>query len=138
MGHARRNWMQGIVQRKAARIKANETKGVPIPGTGVSHYHKHSSGSNKSRSLNKLNGEWSPEGRKEEDALRGINNHARQQNIAEQVAEIFEEEFAPFSEYRPEDNWEDELVYIPHVTLNGRAMADFDDDYADVYREDDE
>lgn len=132
MGMARRNWMQGVSQRRAARIRANETKGVPIPGTGVSHFHKHSSGSNKSGALNKLNGEWSPEGRKEEDDLRGINNTARRQNIEEQVAEIFEEEFAlpirdQFVDYIIEDG--DLIGVRSGILINGVPIFDQDYDY---------
>lgn len=56
-----------------------------MPGTGVRHRHKGKSGSNKSGSLNKLNLEWSGQGRKEEDDLRGINNRARQQAIEDQL-----------------------------------------------------
>lgn len=91
MGMARGNWRQGISQRRAARIKANETKGVPIPGTGVRHFHKHKSGSNKTGSLSNLNGEWSSKGRKMQDDERGINNAARRQNIDEQVAEVYDQ-----------------------------------------------
>lgn len=66
-------------------LRQNTPKGAPVPGTGVSHYHKRKSGSNKSGSLYKLNMEWSASGRKQEDDQRGINNRARQQAIEDQI-----------------------------------------------------
>lgn len=109
------------------KLRQNTPKGAPVPGTGKRRYRKHSSGSNKSGSLNKLNGEWSPEGRKREDSQRGINNRARQQNIAEQVAEVFEDDQCSASNYRPEDNWENELIYLDSdVMFNG---VPFDQDW---------
>lgn len=36
--------------------------------------------------------EWGKKGRKEEDAMRGRNNSARRQTIAEQIAEMEEED----------------------------------------------
>lgn len=60
--------------------------GVPVPGTGVRHWNKRRSGANKSGSLNKLNQEWGATARKQEDDQRGINNRAREQAIADQIA----------------------------------------------------
>lgn len=74
-------------------LRRDTPKGAPVPGTGRRSYHKHKSGSNKTGSLRRLNGEWSSKGRKQQDDQRGINNCARQQNIDEQVAEIYEEEY---------------------------------------------
>ena len=42
--------------------------------------------------INRMNVEWSSKGRKEEDALRGLNHTARRQAIAEQIAEMEEED----------------------------------------------
>jgi hypothetical protein len=43
---------------------------------------------NRHGALDRANVEWSSKGLKEEDALRGLNNKARRQHIAEQVAEL--------------------------------------------------
>lgn len=73
------------VQRQKERKRAAESKGIPVPGTGVRHWHKRKSGSNKSGSLSKLNGEWGSKARKQEDDQRGINNRARWQAIQDQL-----------------------------------------------------
>lgn len=43
---------------------------------------------NRHGALDRANVEWSSKGLKEEDALRGLNNKARRQHIAEQIAEL--------------------------------------------------
>lgn len=84
------------------RLRESVPRGAPVPGTGRRHYHKRKSGSNKTGSLRKPNGEWSSKGRKRQDDQRGINNAARRQNIAEQVAEIYDERYDSTT-YRRDD-----------------------------------
>lgn len=67
-------------------LRQNTPKGAPVPGTGGHHSRtRRSSGSNKSGSLNKLNGEWGSTARKQEDDQRGINNRARHQAVEDQI-----------------------------------------------------
>lgn len=54
----------------------------PLGGSKVIHMSKNRTGA--------LTGnlEWGKKGRKEEDAMRGRNNSARRQTIAEQIADV--------------------------------------------------
>lgn len=73
----------------AARRKANETKGVPIPGTGVTHGHHKRGRRNPAGATMHVNQEWGATGRKHEDADRNLNNRARRDAIDEGLDEIF-------------------------------------------------
>jgi hypothetical protein len=92
MGQARNSgsgsWGSKWKQRKRTAAAANATKGVPIPGTGRWHWHKRPSGSNRSGVLSHGNMEWGATNRKHEDAERNLNNTARRQVLAEQIADL--------------------------------------------------
>lgn len=81
--------------------------------------------------ISRMNVEWSSKGRKEENALRGLNHTARRQNIIEQVADM-EDDVVPFDHLDEiaEEILEDALVDgLPaNVTFNG---YNFDPDYYD-------
>lgn len=81
------SWLSKAGQRRAAQAQANRTKGVPIPGTGRWHWHRRPSGSNRSGVLTHGNMEWGSTNRKQEDAQRNLNNTARRQHLAEQMAD---------------------------------------------------
>jgi len=59
------------------------------------------------------NGEWGSKARKEEDRLRGRNNRARMETIAEQIRERFESRRG-------------EIITCPYCHGTGKAMEDLD------------
>lgn len=143
MGMARKagagggNWLN----RWRQRVYPQE-KGIPVPGTGVSHYHKQGTGSNKAGLLTGQVPWESHKGAKRHDGQRNVNNTARDQAVAEQLADHLDAEFDPdyegapfYGEYPSRHTAEyaglDSLADLPPgVTFNGQSAEHYayDDD----------
>lgn len=78
---------------------------------------------NRHGALDRANVEWSSKGLKEEDALRGLNNKARRQHIAEQVADL-------------EDDLDDIVLIQPDVEFEDGPWFDQGDGFDDWQADD--
>lgn len=113
MGMARNNWSNGSTQRNAERRRVAEIgRGVPVPGTGVNHWHRSPSGNrNPAGGIHTVSEEWGSKDRKEEAALRGLNNTARREAISDQ-------------EYDPDDDLHAVHVYDRLDELSDDLLED--------------
>jgi hypothetical protein len=87
MGVARRN-PGAHDQYWQERRRAAQSKGIPVPGTGVTHGHHKPSARNPHGAIHHVNGEWGSKNRKREDADRNLARRAAQDAIAEQVRDL--------------------------------------------------
>lgn len=107
MGTARRAAAGDNYQsfHKARRL-ALATTGVPIPGMGGHHsFHKSHGGGNKIGAITRPNKEWGSYARKQEEHQTGIARRAKNDHIAEQLAEMVEVEPAEVWSYDEWDAW---------------------------------
>lgn len=133
------NWRQGQQSRQKSREWARDQgRGVPVPGTGVTHGHRSHNGKRNAAGALEGNLEWGGKARKQEADQRGLNNKARRQAIADQdFSDSYE-----FGDPRPYDQdadmLDDALVVglSPGVTFNGHDYnhPDWDDYYDEDYR----
>lgn len=142
-----RSYRQGSESRAKSRAWAREQgRGVPVPGTGVTHGHRSHNGKRNPAGGLEGNLEWGGKSRKQEADQRGLNNKARRQAVGEQIAELDEEYFGvDFLDDISEEILEDVLysMFAPAgVTLNGSPIElsdeyDWHDDYEYYDRHDD-
>lgn len=119
----------GRSRRKAA-LKANESKGVPIPGTGVNRWNWRGKSQHKNRAgAIKSHLTWS------EDPIhdaqdRNLNNAARHEAIDEQIGDLVEvpEEWDLHLQELDEESAGMYTVYsgglAPDILFNGLAYSD--------------
>lgn len=130
------NWRQGQQSRQKSREWAREQgRGVPVPGTGVTHGHRSHNGKRNAAGALEGNMEWGGKARKQEADQRGLNNKARRQAIADQDFSDLDEFGIPSPYDQDAELLEDGLSggLGPGVTFNGDNYDHDWDDYYDRY-----
>lgn len=121
---------------KSREWAREQGRGVPVPGTGVTHGHRRSGSRNPAGGLFG-NKEWGNKARKHEAEDRNLNNRARRNTIAEQVADLNSEAGRVRDDEMDYDVLEEVLeVGLPDgVTFNGHSYEphDYDDPYDTHY-----
>lgn len=133
MGHAR-NASSGDngSSRWRARDRALATPGVAIPGSGGGRWwRKEGTGSNRAGLLRGKTPWENKKAAKRTDDQHNVNNAARDQQVAERVADMLDEQFDPDHQFvdRVNEAGMDSLVDMPPgVTFNGQPASDFSDE----------
>ncbi len=116
MGIARRNRVSAWASRQREARRAARSRGVPVPGTGVRHFHRSPGGSrNPNGAIHRGNQEWGRKARKWEDHHSIIPAQAEADSIAEQLEAL-----------EPDDSQDAYEVYLDELSGNWYDDPQFD------------
>lgn len=108
MGMARQNRVAAWASRQREVRRAARSRGIPVPGTGVRHFHRSPSGArNPNGATQRPNREWGRKARKWEDHHSIIPAQAEADSIAEGLDEYHDSLYGVYHEYEEIDREED-------------------------------